>query len=50
MKKTYKDIDSTLLNAIPNPAKTIAGQPNKCFLENVGRTSETIPKAGSIRM
>ena len=38
------------MNAIPKPANTIAGYPNNGFLENVGRTSETIPKAGSINM
>ena len=38
------------IKAIPKPAKTIAGYPKSGFLENVGSTSDTIPKAGSISM
>ena len=45
MKKTYKDVDSSLLNAIPNPdkkernkpfirvnAKEVWGNPNKVYM------------------
>ncbi len=37
-------------NPINTVANTIEEYPNNLFLENVGKISENIPKAGSIRM
>ena len=37
-------------NAMNAPENTIAAYPNSGFRENTGSTSETMPKAGRIRM